>query len=284
MIEPNDSSLVGRIYTSVRETAATATAPRVTVGERVVLVEFTHPAHGHLAGVAHRPRGEQPKSWPETVAALAALATDGDTDGQLHRAVGIAALNALSVSSVDWQSGDPMAALDDSVGTIATVGLFRPAFRKFAEVDVRVVEREPPTSVSSPDGVTVEVFSPDSCETAFAGADVCFITGSTLVYGGLNRYLSALESADVPLVVLVGATASFVPEPAFDAGIDLVAGARVQNPAGVRASVRAGDCGTDLHNSGLEKVYAARSSVLPGLSLNAGQPDESDDRPSEREP
>ncbi|MGA9401917.1 Rossmann-like domain-containing protein, partial [Haladaptatus sp.] len=119
------------------------------------------------------------------------------------------------------------------------------------------------------------------CETAFSGADVCFITGSTLVYGGLDRYLSALKSADVPLVVLVGATASFVPGPAFDAGIDLVAGARVRNPTSVRASVRAGDCGTDLHDSGLEKVYVARSSELPGLSLDAGELDETSDRPSE---
>ena len=281
MTEPRDTDLVDRIYASVQGTAATATAPHVTVGERVVLVELTHPDHGHLAGVAHRPRGERPESWPENVSALASLATDGDTDGKLRRAVGIATLNALSAPEVEWQSGDPMASLDDAVATIATVGLFRPAFRKFSAVDVRVVEREPPDSVTSPDDVTVDLFPPDECETAFAGADVCFITGSTLVYGGLDRYLSALRSADVPLVVLVGATASFVPGPAFDAGIDLVAGARVRNPAGVRASVRAGDCGTDLHDSGLEKVYVARSSELPGLSLDAGKLDETSERSSE---
>ena len=177
--------------------------------------------------------------------------------------MGIATLNALSAPEVEWQSGDPIASLDDAVATIATVGLFRPAFRKFSAVDVRVVEREPLIR-QSPDDVTVDLFPPDQCETAFAGADVCFITGSTLVpIGSLSLGTEIRRRA---AIVLVGATASFVPGPAFDAGIDLVAGARVRNPAGVRASVRAGDCGTDLHDSGLEKVYVARSSSFRALA------------------
>ena len=280
MTEARDRDLTEQILVRLRDPASAATDPRVIVGERVVLVELVHPDHGTLAGVAHRPSGRPPASWPTTVSDLAELATDGalGSDANLRRAVGLATLNALSVPFVDWQSGDPMAALDDSVDAIATVGLFRPAFRKFSDVTVNVVERDPPAlaSVSSPDGVTVETFSPDECAAAFAGTDVCFVTGSTLVYGGVERYLSALDDADVPLVVLVGATASFVPEPAFDAGVDLVAGARVVDHEDVRASVKAGDCGTDLHDHGLKKVYVARAATFPGLSLDAAG-DESDD-------
>jgi hypothetical protein len=162
-----------------------------------------------------------------------------------------------------------MAALSPEVSVVATVGLFRPAFRKFADVDVRVVERDPPAAdgIDTPPGVTTTTFAPDACATAFEGADVCFVTGSTLVYGGIDRYLDASTAAGVPLVVLVGSTASFLPDPAFRAGVDVLAGASVTDPARVRARVAAGDCDTDLHADGLQKGYVPAREALPGLTF-----------------
>ena len=60
----------------------------------------------------------------------------------------------------------------------------------------------------------------------------------------------------------VGATASHWPGPAFAAGVDVVAGARVDDPDRVRERVAAGDCGTDLHDTGVAKVYVARGADL----------------------
>jgi len=277
-------ALLATVRDRLGDRAAAATDPRVTVGDRVVLVDCEHPGHGRVAGVAHRPAGSPPApDWPSTVAGLAALAVDGAPDhgDRLARAVGITTLNALSAPDVDWLPGDPMAALSADVDVVATVGLFRPAFRKFDDVEVRVVERDPPApaDVDAPAGVRVTTFEPAAAERAFAGADVLFLTGSTLVYGGVDRYLAAAETAGVGLTVLIGATASFVPEPAFDAGVDLLAGARVADLAAVRERVAAGDCDTDLHDHGLEKGYVVAPAVveasrgghgrLPGLTLPA---------------
>lgn len=272
------ADLLAAVHDRLRERAETATDPRITVGDRVLLVEVTHPDRGRLAGLAHRPDGDESDVGRDrtamdasSVADLAGLATAaGD---RFERAVGVATLNALSVPDVDWETGDPMAALPADVDVVATVGLFRPAFRKFDGVEVRVVERDPPESVDAPSDLTVTTYLPGECEAAFAGADVCFVTGSTLVYGGIDRYLSALSAADVSPVVLVGATASHVPEPAFAAGVDVVAGARVTDVDRARERVAAGDCGTDLHDAGVEKVYVAAGragGAIAGLGLEPG--------------
>lgn len=266
-----DTDLLDAVFDRLRDRAAAATDPRVTVGERVLLVEADDPAgpdNGRLAGLAHRPPGDANFADWSSVARLARLATD--SGNCLERAAGIATLNALSVPDVDWQTGDPMAALPTSVDVVATVGLFRPAFRKFDDVEVRVVERDPPGSVEAPAGVSVRTFRPEAASEAFDGADVCFVTGSTLIYGGIDRYLSTLAAAGVSPVVLVGATASHVPEPAFAAGVDVVAGALVTDVDRVRERVAAGDCGTDLHDAGVEKVYVADATGGDGDEVPAG--------------
>jgi uncharacterized protein (DUF4213/DUF364 family) len=299
--------ILDRVWAQLRGRAARASDPDVTLGRRALAVGVTDPSHGRLVGLAHRPAanspdgtdanalgeigvatdaGTTPAPSPGTsasVTTLANAATEGATP--LARAVGVATLNALSVPDLSWRVGDPMAAVTTDVDVVTTVGLFRPAFRKFGGVTVRVVEREPPApeAVRAPDDVTVETYEPDACVAAFTDADVCFLTGSTLVYGGIDRYLSALRKAGVAPVVLVGATASHLPDPAFEAGVDVVAGARIPQPVHDRvlARVRAGDCGTDLHDAGVEKVYAIPSDGrdLPGLQLPADtDPDTVDGR------
>jgi hypothetical protein len=273
-----ERSVLETVHDALAPRGAAATDPRVTVGDRAVLVECRHPEHGSLAGVAHRPRERSETGTNLTnptdltdlatgsVCRLAAGAVTAPA-GSVGRAVGIAALNALSVPDVEWLVGDPMAALSADVAVVATVGLFGPAFGKFYDVAVRVVERDPDTvdPVTLPGDVETTLFGPEAAATAFDGADVCFVTGSTLVYGGIDDYLAA--AATVPLVVLVGATASFRPEPLFDRGVDLLAGARVRDAARVRERVAAGDCGTDLHDAGLQKVYRPARATLPGLQL-----------------
>jgi hypothetical protein len=268
-------ALVETVRDALADRARTADDPRVTVGDRVVLVECSHPAHGTLAGVAHRPDGAVDEVGPDADRRVVDLADEAAAapHGSVARAVGLATLNALSAPDVAWLVGDPMAALSGDVDVVATVGLFRPAFRKFGDVAVRVVERDPGTidPASLPGAVPTTLFSPEEAATAFDGADVCFVTGSTLVYGGVDDYLAA--AVDVPLVVLIGATASLLPEPVFERGVDLLAGARVREPSRVRDRVVAGDCGTDLHDAGLQKVYCPATTTLPGVQLPTTEPD-----------
>lgn len=232
-----------------------ATVDGLTIGDRLVLVEV-----GDVAGVAHRPPGAidaDPTGAPaRAVAGWATGSTNGE--GRLRRAVGVATLNALSAPLLDWRPGDPFEALSADVDAIATVGLFGPAFRKFGPVDVRVIERRDVQLPTMPSGVTASVFGPESAAAAFDGADVVFVTGSTLLYGGADRYLVAATTAGADEVVLVGATASFLPEPAFAAGATMLAGAQVVAPGAIRDRVAAGECATDLHGDGLAKVYVTR--------------------------
>lgn len=44
-------------------------------------------------------------------------------------------------------------------------------------------------------------------------------------------------------------------------GVDVVAGARVTDRERALAGVRAGECGTGLHDRGVEKVYVAAADL-----------------------
>ncbi|HKJ58588.1 MAG TPA: DUF364 domain-containing protein [Halobacteriales archaeon] len=267
------TSLLDAVYDSVAERSplSEATVDRVVVGDRLLLVEVddVESADGdrRSAGAAHRPPGVLDED-PAGARALdvASWATgSSDSSDPLRRAVGVAALNALSEPLMDWATGDPFEALASDVSAIATVGLFGPAFRKFGAVDVRVIERQDLEPPETPEGVSVSTYGPDEAEAAIDGVDVVFVTGSTLLYGGTERYLEAAR--DVPDVVLVGATASFVPEPAFEAGATMLAGARVTDAEAVRRGAVAGECATDLHDEGMEKVYVT-AAVAGGLELD----------------
>lgn len=251
------TDLLEAVTARLRPHLTIPTVERVTVGDAAILVEVRN-GGVESAGVAHRPAGEPPMTDDPDVESLLAAATEhrnASTNGHSARAVGIAAMNALSAPLVDWRTGDPMALLADDVERITTVGLFTPAFRKFDDVAVRVIERDPVDDVATSPGVTVRTFTPPETDAAMSGAEVVFVTGSAFIYGGVERYLDAAPPDAT--VVVIGATASFLPEPLFEAGVDIVAGALVSNRDAVRAAIQRGDCGTDLHDAGLQKVYAA---------------------------
>ena len=240
---------------------------KVTVGDRAVLVELADRSEprARTAGIAHRPRGTGADVTADTVAGLLEPIDALDrsaTEDRLPLAAAVGTLNALSAPVLAWDPGDPMALLPPSVRRITTVGLFEPALRKFADVEVRVIEREPRT-VDPPDGVSIRMFSPEQAEQAMGGAEIVFVTGSTLLYGGLDRYLDLAPTGAT--VVLVGATVSFVPDPLFDAGVDVVAGASVSDPTRARNAVVDGACGTELHNSGVEKTYTTTGEAGGGF-------------------
>lgn len=261
------ASLLARVHDAVLERTplSGATVEALDVGEDLLLLEVHHEGR-RAAGVSHRPPGTLP-GQPDGEAAVDVGGWAVDPPGEdlpLGRAVGLAALNALSAPLIDWRTGDPFEALDPDVAAIATVGLFGPAFRKFGAVDVRVIERRDVEPPETPPGVSVSLYGPEEAAAAVDGADVVFVTGSSLLYGGTEAYLAAAR--DVPSVVLVGSTASFIPEPAFEAGVTMLAGARVADLESVRAGILAGECATDLHDEGLEKVFVAADDA-PGLDF-----------------
>ncbi|MFO7925281.1 MAG: Rossmann-like domain-containing protein [Halobacteriota archaeon] len=236
----------------------------ITVGDAAILVELRRDGR-RLAGVAHRPPDDTVLGDPSVETLLGwAMAPAGSIAG-VRKAAGVAAVNALSAPRMEWRYGDPMANLPAPVDDVATVGFFAPAVDRFDDVTVHVVERERIETPPSTEGVDVVTYTPADADRAFADADVVFVTGSTLLYGGFGRYLTAAP-AGVP-VTLIGATASFLPEVVFDAGVTVLAGAEVADADAVRAAVAAGGCGSALHDAGLRKGYVradTRPAVAPG--------------------
>lgn len=238
----------------------------VTVGARTIMVELDPGAGPRpMRGLAHSPTAptafEDPIGSTSVDGVLARLEESTSTGPDAtfesaRRALAVATLNALAAPTIDWGRGDPMAGLGDWIETIATVGLFGPAFRKFDGVTVHVVERQPVESPPTPSGGATVVHPPAGAAAAFAVADVVFLTGSVFVYGGIDEYLERIPSSTP--TVLVGETAPLPPGAAFEADIDAVAGALVTDPAAARAAVDRGACGTDLHDSGVRKVLAVR--------------------------
>lgn len=271
-----------------RDALDDASVADVTVGDAAVLVELSPPQgtgsgesirRPDSAGLAHRPDGDPPDHGyrnHDLRELLAPLDDAVSVASPLDRAVAVATLNAASAPFVDWHDGDPMALLDADVERIATVGLFRPAFRKFADVEVRVIERVPVDPFETPEDVEVTLFPATEAETAMAGCAVVFVTGSTLIYGGMETYLEA--APEDATVVVIGATASMLPDPLFDAGVDVVAGAEVTEPERVRLAVARGVCGTDLHDEGVRKGYVAPRRPS-GIRLDPSDRDPADPPP-----
>lgn len=247
----------------------------VTVGESVVLVELVdrRDYESRLAGLAHRPPGTvSPPVSRDVGTVLEPLRRNNQSepiesvDALGERAIAIATVNALSSRHVEWRPGDPMELLSSAVTTVVMIGLFRPALRKFDDVEVRVIERERLTidSIETPETTAIRQFRPNEAEAATQNADVVFVTGSTFIYGGLETYLEATPSSAT--TVVVGASASVYPEPLFDRGVDILAGSNITNIDRVRSAVETGGCGTDLHDRGVQKVISARDAA-PNIEL-----------------
>lgn len=268
MNAPTAPELLSRTSAALVEREVAGTIADVATGREMLYVEVERPDGTREAGMVHGPDVELPDVTGQDALAVVERAARPSADLGL-RAVGIGALNALSRPFVDWRTGDPMSPDPDAVDVIAMVGLFGPVLEGYDDLEVRVLERDP-DSVSLPDGlppgVDATLHPPEAAPDVVPGADVLYVTGSTLLYGGIERYLDAASPDTV--VVLVGATASFYPEPAFGAGVSAVAGAVVTDRTRVREVVAGPNCQDELHGNGLEKVYVAPEDVdLSPLAL-----------------
>jgi uncharacterized protein (DUF4213/DUF364 family) len=263
MNAPTAPELLSAVGHELVERGATGRIVDVAAGNELLYVEIETPEGTREAGVVYLPDGEIPDATGRDAMKVAMKATEPSADRGL-RAVGIGALNALSRPYVDWRAGDPMNALAESVEVVAMVGLFGPVLDRFGTREIRVIERCP-DEVSLPEGLpddaNVSLHGPDEADHVLADAEVLYLTGSALVFGGIERSLEAAGPEQT--VVLIGATASFLPDPAFETGVTVVAGADVRDRERVREGVVATAREFQLHGNGLEKVYTTPESVDP---------------------
>ena len=260
---PTAGTLLTRRLESVPDPGLEVSA--VIEGDELVMVETEDGA----AGVAMNPEPAIPSVTGHSaydVARQGATATDVGT-----RAVGVAALNAIDPPAQTHAGLDPFRRLDPATDQVAMVGLFGPVLKHLDAAHVDVFERNPealsiPESLAA--GLDVSMHHPSAAGKRVPDAAVLFITGSTVVWGGIETYLQAARPDQT--VVVVGASASFGPQPLFEAGVSMVAGASVEDPAHVRRAITEGESEADLHDGGLEKwaVVDPAVSELPGLRLD----------------
>jgi len=148
----------------------------------------------------------------------------------VERAVGIAALNAVSQHVMDREGYEREIGVDvfdaieaEKEDKVAVVGYMRPLVGKLRGKVKRVLvfERSPRLRGDALPDTFVEQLLPK--------ADVVVISGASLVNGTIDRLLELSRSAK--FVAVAGPSASALPEPFFERGVKVMAGVLVKGQA-----------------------------------------------------
>ncbi len=199
-----------------------------SVLERYLLLELSN----GVCGVAYYPYDIAPKKPSIEAKDPLKLAKLSMSRAPGRRALGVAALNALTWSikpEPEYKVGDPLDKVDFTGRRVALVGYFKPLLWRLKEArSVKIIERK-----------EIEgVYPPEKAPEVLGEADIALITGSCLVYGGMERYLRLARNASG--VIVLGPTSSMTPEPFFRRGAHIVAGVKIAG-CGNHTSGRAND-------------------------------------------
>lgn len=158
-----------------------------------------------------------------------------------ERSVGVAAINALTEHCYRRAGYAPPAAADSFAGLdlapgdhLGLVGNFPSLVRQAVARGVRVSVLERKTHMLRDDGEVVISLAP----AVLASCNKILCTGATVLNDSLDEVLGYCRRAEV--IVMVGPTVGFFPDPVFARGIDRVAGTQVLDATGARARLRAG--------------------------------------------
>jgi uncharacterized protein (DUF4213/DUF364 family) len=187
---------------------------------------------------------------------------------ELRRAVGIAALNAISAAAID-RYGLPEGALHENLDAldaaaiapddeVVMVGAFVPFIKKLkgSVTSIKVIDKHRDALKSDEQSMWVP---PERAREALRRASVAILTGSTLVEGGLEELLSFTDAARVR--VMAGPTTPMWPQPFFRRGIDVLGGVRVVDGKDLLAIVSQGGSGYFFERA-VRKVCVVNESHL----------------------
>lgn len=165
----------------------------------------------------------------------------------IKASIGIAAINALLQKSLSGAyMGNGMEMIDIHPGdTIGMIGYYRPVLEKYGQIlkNIYVFERNTADYTNIYPDWAEEIYLP--------GCDVVIITGTTLVNKTIDHILSICGNARE--IVIMGPTTSLCPDVFKDYGVNLIAGARVTDPAKVLEITSQGGGGKS-YGSSLEKI------------------------------
>ncbi len=184
-------------------------------------------------------------------------------DSPLFSTVKIAVLNALSeplISRGRYKWIDDRDALDmiepESMGAVGMVGAFGPFLARFRETDVhdiRVIEMRK-DNLSNEDK---KLYVPSRhAGRVLPHCDTVIITGASIANGTIDRLLDFVRPGAT--VVVVGPTASFLPDALFDRHVNVVCGVRVTNPDKAIDMISEGLAAYHLFHDCMRKVSLLR--------------------------
>ena len=147
----------------------------------------------------------------------------------IEASIGVATLNATSSIVFEKEAGKyhfsniDVTDLVEKDDKVVMVGLFKPIIASILKKTSKlvVIERCPVKMES------IEVLPDFAAEYIVPKADVVIVTGSTLVNKTLDRLLELGKNARE--FILLGPTASVVPDPLFKRGATAIMGARITN-------------------------------------------------------
>jgi uncharacterized protein len=150
------------------------------------------------------------------------------SDHEADRSLGLAVINAIS-QSVFRQAGyqldtaaNSMGELDAKSGDhIGMVGYFPSLVRRLCEQEIHVTVIEKKAHLVQSDdfvNVTLETQALSRCNKVLS-------TASTLLNDSIDEILDHTQAADV--VVMVGPTAGFFPDPLFERGVSAIGGSEI---------------------------------------------------------
>ncbi len=230
---------------------------------------------GH-AGIAFTPRQELPEAvccpttqrrmpdagklldYPLTEILEYALDENG-----LKSCLGVATINALSNLIMEkWKDRYKVERGVDALDlvnikdedNVAMIGYFPPFVRKIKDVakNLWVMERNPRANK----GDLVEALPAEAYEEIVPQAQVLIITGVTLVNHTLEGILEKAKLARE--IVVVGPTASMIPDPLFKRGVTILGGIRVHSPDLMLRLIEQGGSGYDFFESCADKIAIRR--------------------------
>ena len=179
----------------------------------------------------------------------------------LKKAIGIAVMNALSMGC--WRRRPPQgyrirrrvdameAVHIDAADYVVVVGALVPALRELKRRGRPFGVLELDTATLRPDELPFHIPQERAAE-AVARADLLIVTGTTLINDTLEELLAARKPG--ARVVVMGPTASGLPEAFFRRGVTAIGGVLVEEPDRVLDLIAEGGSGYHFFEKGAERI------------------------------
>ena len=178
--------------------------------------------------------------------------------------VRLAAINAVSAELIEnsdykiIEDKDPIDLVDlNGNKTVCVVGAFHTYIRNIADTSAKLIILEL-NEKAVPDDYKKYYVPAEKASEVFPGSDVIIITGSTLMNNTIDNILDILPPNK--LVIIVGPTASIIPDILFKKGINIIGSTRIIDADKVFHAVSEGAAGYHLFRYGAQKICIVNES------------------------